>query len=154
MDAGALRVPHFQLLWGLLTLVRYLQRYVRHTFERDAVLDTSPWVEVLRMDEERLGSEMMTQIDIVSRLKRTSAFPRISTPNALLSELIRTSGVFPWGRSVGQFRGGRSGAVLDAYQSTPSLHPVPRHSVIRWGVGYLSPPRRDPCVSCTQRRQR
>lgn len=28
-------------------LVRYSQRYVGHTFKRDAVLYASPWVEVL-----------------------------------------------------------------------------------------------------------
>ena len=59
MDAGALRVPHFQLLMRIVNgwLVRYLQRYVGHTFKCDAVLYASPWVEVLRMDGERLVSE-------------------------------------------------------------------------------------------------
>jgi hypothetical protein len=66
---------------------------VEHTSECDTILDATPWVEILkkrkRIDYQKTASPHMPHTG------RTSAFPRISTPNALLNELIRTSGVFP-----------------------------------------------------------
>jgi len=69
------------------------RRQTEHTSECDTVLHTAPGVEVLHKGE--FLEAILRHMSIFQRTVRTSALPRISTPNASLSELIRTSGVFP-----------------------------------------------------------
>jgi hypothetical protein len=109
---------------------------VGHTSECDTILDATPGVEILR--KRKMIDYQKTASPYMPHTGRTSAFPRISTPNALLNELIRTSGVFPLrGAQIipSVLEGTEPRTDDDTYQSSPSLHPAPRRSAILWGSG-------------------
>jgi hypothetical protein len=107
----------------------FVKYHIEHTSECDTVLYAAPRVEIL---QKRWFSGT-----ILSPHMRTSALPRISTPNASLSELIRTSGVFPIQYTQTSLSAQEQGhqSMTITHRSTLSLRRVSRRSAIRWGVG-------------------